>query len=110
MEMTIQDEDGLTRIVLVGKLDIAGAEQIDLRFSAIASARPRVGIDLTDVDYIASMGIRTLVMGGRAAAQRGHKVVIFGASDTVRKVITTSGLDEIIPLADDWDKACAILA
>jgi anti-sigma B factor antagonist len=109
MDMAIQDQDGVTRIVLVGKLDIMGAEQIDLKFSAIASARPRVGIDLTGVDYIASMGIRTLVMSGRAAALRGNKIVIFGACDTVRKVITTSGLDEIIPLAEDWDEARAVL-
>lgn len=110
MEMTVHDEDGLTRISLAGKLDLKGAEQIDLKFSALASSRPRVAIDLTDVDYIASMGVRTLMMSGRAAAKRGNKVVIFGACENVHKVITTCGLDEVIPMTADWDSARAQLA
>src|ERR1700744_2377457 len=109
MDMNIHEEDGLTRITLVGKLDLKGAEQIDLPFSAVASARPRVAIDLTEVDYIASWGIRIFVMSGRAAAQRGNKIVIFGANENVSKVMTTCGLDEVIPLAENWDSARELL-
>ncbi len=109
MEMIVRDEDGLTRIVLVGKLDIKGAEEIDLKMSAVASAKPRVAIDLIEVDYVASMGIRTLMMTGRAVANRGNKLVIFGAGENVHKVLTTAGVDEVIPLAPDWDAARALL-
>ena len=110
MEMTVQEEDGVTRIVLVGKLDIKGAAAVDLRFNAIAGGRPKAAIDLTGVDYMASMGIRLLVMSGKTATQRGNKIVLFGANEPVGKVITTSGLDQIIPMAEDWTAACAILA
>ncbi len=110
MEMSIQDEGGLTRIVLVGKLDLKGAEVIDLRFSAIAGMRPRVAVDLTGVDFIASMGVRILVMNGKVSAQRGNKIALFGACEPVHKVITTSGLDQIIPLVEDWNSARALLA
>jgi anti-sigma B factor antagonist len=109
MDMSIQDESGLTRIVLAGKLDLKGAESIDLRFSALAGTRPKVAIDLTGVDFIASMGVRLLVMSGKTSAQRGNKIVLFGACEPVAKVITTSGLDQIIPLVEDWDAACARL-
>jgi anti-anti-sigma factor len=109
MDMSVQDDNGVTRIVLVGKLDLKGAEAIDIRFNALAGTRPRVAIDLTDVDFMASMGVRILVMSGKASAQRGNKIVLFGAREPVAKVITTSGLDQIIPLAEDWDSACARL-
>ena len=110
MEMSFQDDGGLTRIVLVGKLDLKGADMIDLRFSAIAGTRPRVAIDLTNVDFIASMGVRILVMNGKVSAQKGNRIVLFGSSEPVHKVITTSGLDQIIPLVEDWDTACTLLA
>jgi anti-sigma B factor antagonist len=110
MDMSVLDEDGLTRIVLVGKLDLKGAEEIDLRFGAVAGKRPKVAIDLTGVDYMASMGVRLLVMCGKTSAQRGNKVALFGASEPVSKVISTSGLDQIIPVAKDWPSARALLA
>lgn len=110
MDMVVEEQDGLTRIVLVGQLDIKGAQEVDLRFNAVASTRAKVAIDLTGVDYMASMGIRMLVMSGKASAQRGHKIALFGACEPVGKVITTSGLDQIIPLADDWAAAVTILA
>lgn len=48
-------------------------------------------------------------MSGKVSALRGNKIVLFGACEPVAKVITTSGLDQIIPLAEDWDSACARL-
>lgn len=110
MDMTIQDEDGVTRIVLVGKLDIKGAAEIDLRFQATAGVRPKVAVDLTGVDFLASMGIRHFVSSGKVAAQRGNKMVLFGANEPVHKVITTCGLDHIVPVVADWTEAQAKLA
>jgi anti-sigma B factor antagonist len=110
MDMSVEDEEGLTRIVLVGKLDLKGADEIDLRFSAIAGKRPRVAVDLSGVDYMASMGVRILVMSGKVSAQRGNKIVLFGACEPVGKVISTSGLDQIIPVAEDWASARTLLA
>jgi anti-anti-sigma factor len=110
MDMQVEEVDGLTRVALVGKLDIKGAEEIDLRFTAIATSRPRVAIDLTGVDYMASMGIRMLVLCGKAAALRGNKLALVGACQPVGKVIVTSGLDQIIPLASDWQAALSLTA
>ena len=110
MEMFIDEEDGLTKIALVGRLDLKGADKIDMRFSAVAGIRPKVAVDLSQVDYIASMGIRTFVMSGKTAAQRQNKLVLFGADESVHKVITTSGLDQIVTVVADWEAARAYLA
>ena len=110
MEMKVDEVDGLTRIALVGKLDIKGAEEIDLKFTSIAGTRDKVAIDLSGVDYMASMGIRMLVTCGKSAARRGHKLAMYAAQEPVGKVITTSGLDQVVPLAADWNAAAALLA
>jgi anti-sigma B factor antagonist len=110
MEMNVEEVDGLTRIALVGKLDIKGAEAIDLKFTAIAGQRPKVAVDLSGVDYMASMGIRMLVTCGKAASRRGHKLAMYGAQEPVGKVITTSGLDQIVPLASDYQAVMVMLA
>lgn len=107
MNMTVDDTNGITRIILDGQLDIKGAQAIEVQFTAIATHHDRVIVDLNTVDYIASMGIRLLVLAGKAIARRSGKLVMFGASDAVAKVLTTSGVTEIIPLLDSWDAAVA---
>jgi anti-sigma B factor antagonist len=110
MEMTVEERDGITRVSLSGKLDAKGADAIDTRFIATTKGRNKVAVDLSGVDYIASIGIRILVMAGKAMARNGGKIVLVGARETVAKVITTAGLDDIVPLVADWTAAQAALA
>ena len=109
MNMTVEELNGISRIALVGKLDAQGAEAVELQFTAITGHRDRVAIDLGAVEYIASMGIRILVMAGKTMARRGGKLVLFGASEAVAKVLTASGLTEIMPLVGAWDAAVAAI-
>ncbi len=106
----MEEVDGVCRIVLNGKLDAKGAEAIELHFTAAVANRSRVAVDLTAVDYIASIGIRILVLAGKTVARRSGKLVMFGASEPVAKVLTASGLTEIVPLLDSRDAAVAALA
>ncbi len=110
MDMTVDEVDGITRITLVGMLDAKGASVVEVRFSAVAASHPKVAVDLSGVGYLASIGIRMLVMAGKAAAGRGGKLALFGASEPVAKVIGASGLDLIVPLASDWNAACGLVA
>ena len=110
MNLTIEEVDGICRIALTGKLDSKGAEAIDVRFTAATANKDRVMVDLTAVDYIASIGIRVMVLAGKTVARRGGKLVLFGAASFVAKVLTASGLTEIVPLLDSKDAAVASLA
>ena len=56
-------DNGITKISLSGRLDIDGALKIDNEFAAIAEKKKRVLVDLADVTFIASLGIRTLISG-----------------------------------------------
>lgn len=110
MDMTLEERDGITLLALVGKLDAKGADAIETRFAASSSHHDKVAVDLSGVDYLASMGIRLLVIAGKAASRRGAKLVLFGANDGVARIITTAGLDEIVPLLASWDAVAAALA
>ena len=53
---------GIAFVILRGRLDTAGANDIDLKFNAIAGARRAVVVGLSQVDFLASLGIRVLVL------------------------------------------------
>jgi anti-anti-sigma factor len=108
----IQTEElapGITKVVLDGSLDIAGAAAIDLKMNLIGGVAKAVLIDLQNVSFIGSMGLRSLVAPARAILSRKGKMVIFGPNELVEKVLKTSGIDTMIPIHHDYQAALAAL-
>ena len=68
------------KVTLVGKLDIAGAERIELPLATAAGSRQSIVVDMMGVDFIASIGIRHLVLAAKAVA-RGQWQVRAAQSD-----------------------------
>ena len=110
MKMDYQDlPDGVTRITLAGDLDARGAGEIDLQFQAIAASRSKVVVDLGQVGFLASIGIRTLIQGAKANAGKGGRLVLQDPSEAVWKVIVTCGADAVLPMAHGHDNALAAI-
>jgi len=92
---------------LSGRLDIAGAEAIDLPMNVIAGSRRSVVVDLAEVEFIGSMGLRAIVMLAKTVQRRGGKVVLLSPRTEVAEVITTSGIDDLVPILHDQAAAIA---
>ena len=110
--MKIVEEElpgGITKIVLDGRLDIEGASAVDLKMNAIAGSRTAVLLDLHLVSFLASIGLRSIVLPARTIKSRGGRVVLFGPNDMVGKVLKTSGIDTVIPVHHDLATALATL-
>lgn len=96
---------GVTRATLVGRLDISGAQAIDLRFNALTGSCRALVVDLAEVEFIASMGLRTLIMGARTVARKGGRMVLLRPQDAVESVLVSSGTDTVVPILRDLDEA-----
>jgi anti-anti-sigma factor len=100
---------GVTKVVLDGSLDIAGAAAIDLKMNVIGGSSRAVMIDLQKVSFIGSMGLRAIVAPARAILSRKGKMVIYHPTELVEKVLKTSGIDAMIPIHHDYQAALAAL-
>ena len=96
-------------MILDGRLDIEGAAMVDLPMNVIAGSKKAVLIDLQQVSFLGSMGLRALVAPARAIKSRGGKVVLFGPNELVEKVLKTSGMETLIPIHHNFDNAIAAL-
>ena len=103
-------DNQITKVVLSGKLDMAGAQSIENQLDAVTSSRKKVVIDLSGISFLASMGIRTIVMSAKAITAKGGKIVLLAPQDGVQKVLQISGIDKLIPIAKDWPAATAIVS
>ena len=111
MPIAIQDLDGgITKVVLSGRIDIAGAQAIDLPMSVVAGSRRAVVIDLSAVEFMASMGLRGLVVSAKSIVSKRGRVVLLAPRPEVEDVIRTSGIDELIAIHEDEASAIAAVA
>jgi anti-sigma B factor antagonist len=109
-ELQISNTDGITRAVLQGRLDSGAVDRIELNFTAgiVPVGKPAV-VDLTDVTFLASLGIRMLLSTARALDRRGAKLALFGASPAVMEIIETVALTEIVPVLGTESEAIALV-
>jgi stage II sporulation protein AA (anti-sigma F factor antagonist) len=55
-----------------------------------------ITIDLGELDYISSAGLRVLLVTGKAAKGKGGKVVLASPRASILEVIKMSGFDKIL--------------
>ena len=101
-------EEDIYKINLKGRMDIIGNADIDIKFSGM-TALPRMLfiVDLSEVNFIASIGIRTLLLIAKATHNRNGKIVILNPDSQVKKILLMAGIDMVIPIVDTLDLAIA---
>jgi len=105
----IEVEDGITQVVLDGRLDIAGAQIADPHFTALAESSKALVVDLAQVSFLASLGVRTLMLSAKTLIRRGADMAVCGANENVEKVLRSTGFDEIVQLYPDFASAASAL-
>jgi anti-sigma B factor antagonist len=99
MQIQIAEDTGTTaKVVLTGKLDIAGAEVVALPLATLSGAKSALTIDMSGVTFIASIGIRHLVSAGKALRRRGGSLTLLDPSDIVTEVLDTTGVADLMTI------------
>jgi anti-anti-sigma factor len=110
MEMqTTPVREGVVAVVLVGRLDVMGAGKIDLPFNVITGSHRGVIVDMAGVDFLASIGIRTLLVGAKTVQRRGGKLVLVAPQPEVVKVLEVTGVLDLLPIAASHDEASSLV-
>ena len=97
----------LRKVVLAGRLDMLGMEDIALKLTSLTAIKPLpVILDLRDVSFLASIGIRSIISSARALDQKGGRMVILlGDNELVKATLESTGIDDVIPMVADEDQA-----
>ena len=93
---------GLAAVVRVeGTLDLRGAEHFDSEVERLLDGRPsEVLIDLRQIGFIDSIGLRSLYACHQAAVRARVPLWFVRGSDAVTRMLRMTGLDAILPLID----------
>jgi anti-anti-sigma factor len=107
-EITITDD--LTHVALKGRLDISGVQDVELKFANIVGQRGKPTIvDLSEVEFLASLGMRMLLSVAKALKARGTKMVLLNPQPAVEEALETAGFGAVLAIEKDFDQALTLL-
>ena len=94
--MNIEESRDDNRVLLsiAGKIDINSANEFQSTLLKAFQKASNVVIDMHDVAYISSAGLRVLVIGQKTAMAKGGKMIITNVSPAVADVFRVSGFDK----------------
>jgi anti-anti-sigma factor len=87
---------------LVGEFDLTVKKTFEAGLSGLASGRPKqVVIDLRDVNFIDSTGIRLILEAWNQSRRMGLDFAVRLGEGPVRKALSELGLDQALPIVED---------
>jgi anti-sigma B factor antagonist len=102
MEVTLEHISETLLVVISGRLDTASAPVFDTRLAPeLTQPRRKILIDLTEVAYISSAGLRSILQLVKHAAAGGGRVGLFGAQPQILEVIEISGFPSLLDVYPD---------
>jgi len=109
MHLQVADAgNGVLNVLLIGRLDTPGVDRIETQLTAQLVPRGvRAMIDLSQVTFMGSGGIRMFITIARALGRKGGKLVLYGAQPLVAEVLQTTSLNDIVPVRCDASAAAA---
>ena len=92
MKTTVKETDGKLIAVLDGEFDTAAAMEVEESLKALTESEGKdIIIDCTDLEYIASSGLRILLSILKKAKSQGSTVTLRNVNEVIRDVFELTG-------------------
>jgi len=90
-------------ISLTGELDLSGAPPLEEEIGRLSEQDGvrRVVLDLRELEFMDSSGLRTVALGARSLRAVGREIVLVRGRDVVQRVFSITRMDEYLTFVDD---------
>jgi anti-anti-sigma factor len=106
MDIIERDESGVAVFVLDGRIDTAGAVDMDLALqSAAADGKHKMVLDMAQVRYIGSAGLRTMADVLTKNKEAGGDLKLVSLNRKVQRVLRIIGFDKFFSIYDTLEEA-----
>ncbi len=111
MEINAERQGGTLIAKAAGRIDGVNASDFEQSLQrAIAEDDTAVIVDLAELSYISSAGLRAVLLTAKSLTQRAAKFALCSPSKPIREVFEISGFDKIIAIHDSRDDAIAAVS
>jgi anti-sigma B factor antagonist len=99
----------VTVVSLAGELDARTARVAHERLSGVLPIQAPVLLDLSQVHYVSSAGLRTMLMVYRQAQRMGTPIALVGVSSPLRSILSATGFLRFFRIVDSVPDGVAVL-
>jgi anti-sigma B factor antagonist len=108
MDITNKQINGATVLQLAGRFDAYAAPDVEIFFQKInTDPMPHVIVNLSQVNFIDSTGLATLVIGMKRCRRRQGDLVLCGVQQAVRVIFELTSLNKILTMTGTQEEAIA---
>lgn len=76
MQIAIRDDGSAATVTMTGRLDTAGAKVVARPLATLSGSKSALFLDMAAVTFLASSGLRQLVLATKALARRGGRLMV----------------------------------
>lgn len=105
MKVTIQTKNDIVYITIQGSIDSNTAGELQSRILEELASRNQVIMDLTEVDFLSSAGLRILLMLYRQLNAHGGKVLLVNVSEEICDIMSMTGFINFFELYGSIEEA-----
>lgn len=91
IDIQVNKIDEVTVIELIGEIDSTTAQDIQSRVLPLASESGKLLLDMTEVRYMSSAGLRFLLLLYRTINEVGGKIVVAGLHEELKDIMSMTG-------------------
>lgn len=92
----IQQDDTVIVLALEGRLDVKAAHEAENIFQTAAQASTDVVLDMTELVYIASAGLRAIKTLYKSTKDSGHSLIVRNITEDVLEVFEITGFASML--------------
>jgi anti-sigma B factor antagonist len=101
-EVKIEQRGDAVHVVMSGELDISTAQRLEDDLKRVEADRPATTVlDLQQLSFMDSTGLRLLIMADARARAENRRLVIVRGNEMVQRVMRLTRLDERLTIVED---------
>ena len=106
MNVVVEDFTDVRQASLAGKINSLMAPELEKALDEAIGGEPKhLIVNLQDVDYLSSAGVRSILVIAKRLDKKQKKLAFVGARELVAQVIRLTGVDSIFPLCATTQEA-----
>ena len=101
LEVETVEEQGLVRLLLRGELDLSTVSKVEEELRRAEASEPTLLVlDLSELNFLDSTGLRLIVTADHRARESGRRLAVVKGPDAVQRVFAITRLDERLEMVE----------
>jgi anti-anti-sigma factor len=96
MEIKQKTENGVTIVEINGRMDSVGSQGAQDAILSAIKTDGKLVLDMSGCDYVASSGLRVLIIAAKQSAKVNCRTVLCGVQPLIRDIIVMTGFENVL--------------